>query len=413
MKFPTIPVRFKFVTLCILSGLFTALFVAMDVYYQGTILSDPIVYGFLTEVIGLAITFLIMLFLVVPYKKKPVGKFLDPTFKKFIIPRGKLLYYLMGAGLSAAFSTLAYFALTAITDPSTVIPFSKLVIVYLLVAELLHDRDTPTIVEVLSITMIITGLFVMAVYRSEFDLISILIVLGPYNLGSMFYTYFQKLARSLPTRTTHNDSLNLRFWSLFFLTLFQTLMSLPFITFEQWQIILSFITDTFTVVFITINMSFAFFAYVFYIRALGMGKMSIVNALTSVSVIFGIVFTIIGNIYFPEAFGPLSSSAIFWSLQVTGAILVLEGIVALSITQERAYLLIKLKYPCTYGVLDKIIKVKGVTRAAFITGHYAIIARLQIRSIAKVYNTIVREIEAMPEIEKVVTMTIIKEWSKI
>ena len=66
MKFPTIPVRFKFVTLCILSGLFTALFVAMDVYYQGTILSDPIVYGFLTEVIGLAITFLIMLFLVVP-----------------------------------------------------------------------------------------------------------------------------------------------------------------------------------------------------------------------------------------------------------------------------------------------------------------------------------------------------------
>jgi len=346
-------------------------------------------------------------------KKKPVGKFLDPTFKKFIIPRGKLLYYLMGAGLSAAFSTLAYFALTAITDPSTVIPFSKLVIVYLLVAELLHDRDTPTIVEVLSITMIITGLFVMAVYRSEFDLISILIVLGPYNLGSMFYTYFQKLARSLPTRTTHNDSLNLRFWSLFFLTLFQTLMSLPFITFEQWQIILSFITDTFTVVFITINMSFAFFAYVFYIRALGMGKMSIVNALTSVSVIFGIVFTIIGNIYFPEAFGPLSSSAIFWSLQVTGAILVLEGIVALSITQERAYLLIKLKYPCTYGVLDKIIKVKGVTRAAFITGHYAIIARLQIRSIAKVYNTIVREIEAMPEIEKVVTMTIIKEWSKI
>ncbi|MCD6483685.1 MAG: Lrp/AsnC family transcriptional regulator [Candidatus Odinarchaeota archaeon] len=413
MKFPTIPVRFKFVTLCILSGLFTALFVAMDVYYQGTILSDPIIYGFLTEVIGLAITFLIMLFLVVPYKKKPVGKFLDPTFKKFIIPRGKLLYYLMGAGLSAAFSTLAYFALTAITDPSTVIPFSKLVIVYLLVAELLHDRDTPTIVEVLSITMIITGLFVMAVYRSEFDLISILIVLGPYNLGSMFYTYFQKLARSLPTRTTHNDSLNLRFWSLFFLTLFQTLMSLPFITFEQWQIILSFITDTFTVVFITINMSFAFFAYVFYIRALGMGKMSIVNALTSVSVIFGIVFTIIGNIYFPEAFGPLSTNAIFWSLQVTGAILVLEGIVALSITQERAYLLIKLKYPCTYGVLDKIVKVKGVTRAAFITGHYAIIARLQIRSIAKVYNTIVREIEAMPEIEKVVTMTIIKEWSKI
>ena len=413
MKVPTIPVRFKFVALCIFSGLFTALFVAMDVYYQGTILSDPIVYGVLTEAIGLIITFFIMILLIVPYKKKPLGKLFDPTFEKFVIPRGKLLYYLMGAGLSAAFSTLAYFALTAITDPSVVIPFSKLVIVYLLVAELLHDKDTPTIVELLSVTMIITGLFVMAIYRSEFDLISVLIVLGPYNLGSMFYTYFQKLARSMPTRTTSNDSLNLRFWSLFFLTLFQTLMSLPFITIEQWSLIFRFAFDWFTLIFVTIDMTLAFFAYVFYIRALGMGKMSIVNALTSVSVIFGIVFTVIGNVYFPQAFGQLSTSTIFWSLQVIGAILVLEGIVALSITQERAYLLIKLKYPCTYGVLDKIIKVKGVTRAAFITGHYAIMARLQIRSIAKVYNTIVREIEAMPEIEKVVTMTIIKEWSKI
>jgi len=408
------PQRLKLVILCLLSGVFSSIFVAMDIYYLNIVMPDPIVYGLLTEWIGLAFSFLLMIFFSIPFKEgKTIGYFLDPTFDRVKLPRGKILLYLIGAGLSASFSTFSYFILTSITDPSTILPLSKLVIVYLLVAEIFYEKDAPTYIEIISISLIIMGVFLVSFVKAGFGFMETLIILGPYNLGLTFYTYFQKIARDCREEGITNDSLNLRIWSLFFLTLFMSIFSIPLIDDTRWNLIIRYGQDTYSLIFIIIDMSFAFFAYIFYLRALGMGKMSVVNSITSISVVLGIPLTLIGNIIYPGAFGVIPTELEIWVFKTIGSILVIEGIVALSITQERSYILIKMKYPYELDIMPLLKQIKGVESVAAVAGNYDYILRVKIRSIAKVYNMLVRKIEKLPAIKEITTMKIIKEWEKI
>ncbi len=410
----TISTRYKLVLLTVLSGLFTSFYVVMDVYFQNVHLDDPIAYGILTEWIGVITSVPLMFLLTLRFpSKEPLGKHLDPMFKGFAIPRGKSLYYLLGAGISMAFTTIAYFYLTAISDPSIVVPFSKLVIVYLIIIELAQEKDTPTIVEVLAVTMILVGLYIVSYSGGQINFWDLMIILGPYNLGAMFFTYFQKKAREIKDKDAVRDSLNLRFWALFFLTVSMTILLLPFTTFEQWGVVFQYSTDLFAFVFITLNMYFAFLSYAFYIRALGIGKMSIVNALTSISVVFSMIITVLASWLMPWAFGDVPLDMGTWIFKILGAILIVEGIVALSISQEKAYLLVKLSYPSHKEVIEKLKKIKGVKNIYAVAGTFDLILRIEIRSIAKVYNSILREVEKIDGIKEVTTMTIIKEWSKI
>ncbi|MGQ4833000.1 MAG: Lrp/AsnC ligand binding domain-containing protein [Candidatus Asgardarchaeia archaeon] len=410
-----LPQRSKFILLCVLSGVFSAAFVAMDVYYLNTYLNDPLIYGFLTEWIGLLFSFVLMLIFSIPIRKdKPLGTILDPTFRGLALPRGKPLLYIIAAGLSASFSTFSYFILTFVGDPSSILPLSRLVIVYLLVAELFYEKDTPTLVEVVSISIILIGVFFVSFSGSSLGIIEALLTLGPYNMGLAFYTYFQKLARDYREKeNVVNDSLNLRIWSLLFLTIFLTIFTIPLFTPEQLSITLIYFFDTFTVIFIIIDMSLAFFSYVFYLRALGMGKMSIVNSITSISVILGIPFTLIGNFLFPGAFGVIPLDAYSWTAKALGSLLVFEGIVVLSVSQEKTFILIKVKYPCGKDLLGTLKSIKGVERVSAVAGVYDYIVKVKIRSVAKVYNLLVQKIEKIPEISEITTMTIVKEHEKI
>ena len=409
-----LPQRSKFILLCVLSGTFSAAFVAMDVYYLNVYLSDPMVYGFLTEWLGLIFSFFLMFVFSIPIKRKPLGTILDPTFKGLAFPRGKVLIYLIAAGISASFSTFSYFMLTFVGDPSSILPLSRLVIVYLLVAELFYEKDTPTIVEVVSISIILIGVFFVSFSGSSLGLVEALLTLGPYNVGLAFYTYFQKLARDYRNKeTVVNDSLNLRIWSLFFLTIFLTIFTYPILTAEQLSLISYYLFDTFTILFVSIDMGLAFLSYVFYLRALGMGKMSIVNSITSISVILGVPFTLIGNYFFPGAFGVIPTDISSWLAKALGSLLVFEGIVVLSISQEKTFILIKVRYPCGKDLLNTLKSIKGVERVSAVAGVYDYIVKVKIRSIAKVYNLLVRKIEKIPEISEVTTMTIVKEHEKI
>ena len=249
--------------------------------------------------------------------------------------------------------------------------------------------------------------------KAGFGFMETLIILGPYNLGLTFYTYFQKIARDCREEGITNDSLNLRIWSLFFLTLFMSIFSIPLIDDTRWNLIIRYGQDTYSLIFIIIDMSFAFFAYIFYLRALGMGKMSVVNSITSISVVLGIPLTLIGNIIYPGAFGVIPTELEIWVFKTIGSILVIEGIVALSITQERSYILIKMKYPYELDIMPLLKQIKGVESVAAVAGNYDYILRVKIRSIAKVYNMLVRKIEKLPAIKEITTMKIIKEWEKI
>ena len=155
--------KLKIIFLPLLSATCTAIYVAMDKYYLSRISSDLYSYSFLSMWFGLIATAVFMLVMRIPLRNNHfIGSYADPNFRGFILPRGRLLLYLMIAGFSGSFSTLTYFFLVGGTSPSLVLPFTQLVIIYLLVSESVQYKESPTVLEIQSIIMILIGIFLMS-----------------------------------------------------------------------------------------------------------------------------------------------------------------------------------------------------------------------------------------------------------
>lgn len=409
------PKRYKFIILSFLSSLFSAIYVTMDVYYLNVILADTIVYGVLSVTIGIIATGVIVILFSIPIKRERgvyVGTFFDPHFHGIIIPSKKVAKYIILSALGGAMSTFAYFYLTFITDPSTVLPLTRFVILYLLIAELWSERDTPTIVEIQAITMITLGVFLVTASDINLDLLAVLLVFGPMNIGSAIFTYYQKRAKE--TRITASrkyDSITLRLWTQFFMMLFIISLSLPLMTPHQYELYFEYFIPSFA--FVALDMAIVFFASITYIRALGIGKMSMVNALTAVSVILGIPFTYVGYLLAPHAFPPPTTSLFLWTIKIIAIVLVVIGIVSISISEIKSYLLLNVRPGCIPHVMDKLRHLKGVETISAVSGEYAIIVKIRLRSLAKVYNMMIRYIENIDGIEDVISVLIAKEWERI
>jgi hypothetical protein len=67
-----------------------------------------------------------------------------------------------------------------------------MVIIYLLLGDLVAEKDTPTIVELQSIISILFGVLLIGAVPGGFDVLSLLIVLGPLNVSSALVTYYQR-----------------------------------------------------------------------------------------------------------------------------------------------------------------------------------------------------------------------------
>ncbi len=403
--------RFKIIIFPLISAVLTALYVALDKFYLTKFSPDPYAYSFLSLWIGLIFMIVFMGLVRVPLRKGHLfGAHLDPNYKGFIIPKGKLLFWLFIAGLSSGVSSIAYFYIVGVSSPSTVIPFTRIVIIYLILAESLSEKDSPSLIETQSIIMIIIGIFLMATTDLNFDLLTILIVLVPYNLCVMVYTIALRKAKRMIYQGRRNDSLNLRFWSLAFNTITLSFLIIPFITPEFITAITNI--NNFIVIFITIDMIIATFAYITYIRALGIAKMSIVNSITAFAVILGIPFTLLGNLFFPGAFGSVDYSPLFWLFKSLGAFIIVAGIVVIAISQVKAYLLIYLE-GSSEAVIGKLKLVKGITSISAVSGNRLLIATLKIRSLGKAYRTLVTDLEKIEGIMKVNTLTIIKDWEQL
>ncbi|HUY01599.1 MAG TPA: EamA family transporter [Candidatus Deferrimicrobium sp.] len=403
--------KLKIIILPLIAAILTALYIVMDKYYLSEVSSNPYAYSFLSLWLGLITLVVFMLVMRIPLKKKQlIGIHIDPNYHGFILPKGKFLLWLFVAGLGAAVSSLTYFYLVDVTTPSTMIPFSRIVIIYFVISEVFHEKTAPTIIEIQSIVMIMVGVFLMAMTDLNFDLLTILIVLGPYNLSNMLFTIGLQKAKRMIYKNRRNDSLNIRMWSIAFSAILLTVLLIPFMN-QDFLNALALI-NPFIVIFIMVDMMIATLAMIAYIRALGVAKMSIVNSIMAFTVVLGIPLSLIGNLFFPGAFGLFSSDPIFWLFKGLGALIIIIGIITIGISQVKAYLMIYIE-GSSENVLKKLTNIKGIVNISAVSGALLLIATLKIRSLGRAYRTIVNDLEKIEGIKRVVTLTSLKEWEKL
>lgn len=403
--------RFKLIILPLIAAILIAVYVAMDKYYLSEISPDPYAYSFLSMTIGLLSTVIFMLILRIPLPKKTlIGSYIDPNYNGFVIPKGKLLLLLIIAGLSSAVSTLTYFIVVGESSPSLVLPFMQLLIIYLILVESISYRETPSLIEVQSIVMILSGVFIMATSDLTINWLTIVLILGPYNLSLVVFTVALRKAKRMLYNNRKTDSLNLRLWSMAFNTLFITILVIPFIT-PEFYLALALLNPA-SVTFIVVVMLISTLAFVAYIRALGITKMSTVTAILSFSIVLAIPLTIIGDLFFPGAFGPIDLTPLFWLFKVIGIVLIIIGIISLGISQVKAYLLISLS-SAAEPVITQITKLRGIARVSAVSGNRQLIAELNLRSLNKAYRTLITDLEKIAGIKNVTTLTSLKEWEAL
>ena len=411
-----------FYLLALASGIITSIYVVLDDYVNFEMITNPFVFGAFEMVVGFIVTFFVVLALHIPGKgrtrlgrKFNLGYKLDGNFQKLKLPTGKTAIYTLLAGIFATGATILYFYLMSKNGSSVIMPFSQFVLIYLLIGDAISDREKPVIVEIQSIAMIAFGVIIASVSGIGSDgsftdfLLNVFMIVGPFSLFSAFYIYFQK--KALTTKDKQGkfyDSINLRIWTMLIITIGQVVAAAPALSkggfsevSNSWKIALT------PVIF---SMLLAFLSIVFYTRALTMGKMSIVKALSSVSVVT--TFPIIGlaSIWLPNIFGFGGENLVLdIVLKLSGSFLILIGVIALALSETKSILLAKAKQGFAIKV-EELTRIKGIESVSFITGQYDLLINIKMRSIGKAFSLVEKSIAKLPWIDDVITFQIMKEY---
>ena len=387
--------------------------VVFDIVALNTVSIAPLAYGFIAQWTSFIVTFLAVVVLSIKRtrngKKRALGYRLDPDFDRLRVLPKKPMIYMFLSGAFAGVSTLFYYILADSSDASTVLPYGQLVIIYLLIGDLLGEKDLPTIIEIQSIVSILFGVLLVGATPGGFDIVTLLIVLVPMNMSSALFTYYQRKTKRYELRPgLRVDSLNMRVWSLLVLNLVMSLMSLPFMNDSAWQsMAIGFIP---LLGFMIGSGLTTFFGIVMYVRALGRGKMAVVNSLSAISVVLGIPVTVFGNLLIPGAFGVLDADTFMWSLKIFGVILVMIGVAALEASDVRSLVLIKVK-PLTGDLLPELFDIRGVEKAAALAGPHDYLLSIKSRNLAKTRSLILKKIQMIEGVNDVETLVAIKEFS--
>ena len=151
--------KYLFYALAFASAIITAGVSAIDATIIAFHISDPWAFGLSCFLVGTIITLLIVLVFSIPVKGKSLGsKIIDPSFKRLRLVRKEELKYHIPAAVGNSALTIGYFALLSILgDPSAVIPFSQIVILYLIIIESIIEKDMPTLSEIQSSLIVTFG----------------------------------------------------------------------------------------------------------------------------------------------------------------------------------------------------------------------------------------------------------------
>jgi DNA-binding Lrp family transcriptional regulator len=412
--------KYLFYVLAITSSFIAAAVTGVDSFVgsQPAFKYDPWAFAFALFFIGTLITLLITLSLSIKIKGKSLGaKILDPSFKQLrIVQKSEMKYHLI-AGLMNAINTVGYCAIISIVqDPSVILSFSQIVILYLLLMESITEKDVPTLVEIQSSVIVTFGAILASIsLTGEFQLFPILIVFLVVNPTWAVFSIYQRKLKIMKIHNRPNDSINIRFWNVFFSFLFTALLLFIYDLFTSGNhLITGLLTsiDPFYFLLLVLTMGTTFFSYVLYIRSLGMGKASVNNAIRASTIIFAIPFSIIllqlGTIT------EFSTDPVMLIIKIIGMVLIVMGIISFALTVVKSYIFITVKPGSPIReTMQKLWDIRGVSHVSVTSGKYDFIVKVSTRTLMKGYERIIRKLDEIPEIKKYHWESVLKDWEKI
>jgi DNA-binding Lrp family transcriptional regulator len=407
--------KYLFYFLTFSSAIIAALISGIDAILN-LYINNPLVIGLSVFFWGVIISILITSFLSINYKGKSLGaRSIDPSFKKIRLIKKEEIKYQFLAGAGNAILTIGYFALLAlIKDPSIVLPFSQVVILYLVIIESISEKDTPTLVEIQSSVIVTFGAILGSISLSgEISVEALAIVFLVINPGWVLLSIYQRKLKLMKINNKTNDAVNIRLWNVIFACFFTAI----FILFYDY---LQGTNNFMEAVFASINyfgwsalIAFGvFFSFIFYIRALGIGKASVTQAVKSSIIIFSIPVSIILSYY--GFISPISTDPVLILIKFMGIVLMLLGITSFALTLTKAYVFIKMKsgFPIE-ETMQKLWDIRGVTRVSAVAGNYDFIIKIRTRTLIKGYERICRKIETIDAIKVYKWQSVLKEWEDI
>ncbi|MFX1539593.1 MAG: Lrp/AsnC ligand binding domain-containing protein [Promethearchaeota archaeon] len=405
--------KIVFYFLALISGVLYAFSVFYDVFIYRVFLPNPIAFALAEQWLALLFTVVMLFVLSIPTnraRRRSLGTHLDRSYAHISLPSRKVISDIILAGVFAGAATFAYYYVTGLSaDVSAVIPFSRFSLIYLMIGDLILIRDWPSPIEALSILAIIFGVILVGITPGIFDPAVLLFVIILWAGGVAVSIFFQSRAKRKEIRPGATiDSLNLRLWILLFLNLIMTMMMMPLINPDI--VIMLIVHFPIVAPWMLLPVCLTFFSLVAYLQALGRGKMSIVQSVGSVSIILGIPLTMLGAVLYPGVFNPLATDVLSWLLKLTGTIFVIAGIVALSMSEMRGYVLVKLR-PGTGDIMKELRRIHGVSRVSAISGKWDYIIRIDIRSLSSARVKTLQRIEETPGVIDMQTQLILREWA--
>ena len=408
--------KYLFYALAFTSAIITAGVSTIDATISARYIPNPWAFGFSCFIVGIFISLIIVCIFSIPIKGKSLGsRIIDPSFKRLRLVRKEELKYHILAAVGNSILTIGYLTLLSMFgDPSTVLPFSQIAILYLILIESITEKNIPTLSEIQSSLIVTFGAILGSItLTGTISLESFAIVFLVVNPAWVLFSIYQRKLKLLKIDNRPNDALNIRFWNVVFACMFTAILVGVYDLIVGTGHFIAGITasiDHFN--WVALTMGITFFSYVFYIRALGIGKASVTQAVRASTVLFAIPFSLLIS-YF-NIIPPFSTDPVMILIKIIGTTLVILGIVSFALSLVKAYVFINVKpgYPIE-ETMDKLWSIRGVTRVTVIAGTYDFIVKIRIRTLVKGYERIIRKLEGIEAIKKYKWESVLKEWENI
>ncbi len=408
--------KYLFYALAFTSAIITAGVSTIDATISARYIPNPWAFGFSCFIVGIFISLIIVCIFSIPIKGRSLGsRIIDPSFKRLRLVRKEELKYHILAAVGNSILTIGYLTLLSMFgDPSTVLPFSQIAILYLILIESITEKNIPTLSEIQSSLIVTFGAILGSItLTGTITLESFAIVFLVVNPAWVLFSIYQRKLKLLKIDNRPNDALNIRFWNVVFACMFTAILVGVYDLIVGTGHFIAGITasiDHFN--WVALTMGITFFSYVFYIRALGIGKASVTQAVRASTVLFAIPFSLLIS-YF-NIIPPFSTDPVMILIKIIGTTLVILGIVSFALSLVKAYVFINVKpgYPIE-ETMDKLWSIRGVTRVTVIAGTYDFIVKIRIRTLVKGYERIIRKLEGIKAIKKYKWESVLKEWENI
>jgi len=408
--------KYLFYALAFISAIIAASVAAIDATIISLYISDAWAFGFSCFLVGTIVSLFIVLVFSIPLKGKSLGtRIIDPSFRRLRLVRKEEIRYHAIAGFGNAILTIGYLSLLSILgDPSAVLPFSQIVILYLIIIESITEKNMPTLSEIQSSVIVTFGAVLVSIsLTGNINLESLAIVFLVINPAWVLFSIYQRKLKLLRIDNRPNDALNIRFWNVIFACIFTAMLVGIYDIFIGTSHFLAGIAASIEhFEWVALTMGVTFFSYVLYIRALGIGKASVTQAVRASIVLFAIPFSIL-LAYF-NVIPPFTADPVMMLIKAIGTILVILGITSFALSLVKAYIFITVNPGYSIDeTMKKLWKIRGVTRVAAVAGPYDFMVKIRTRTLVKGYERIIRKIEDIEAIKEYRWESVLKEWEKI